>query len=115
MARRHRRACHRARGMGMRRLRVLSTRRRTLLPGHLAIQILRAMSAVTIVVVERDARRREFAGGLGADIVLDPADDAAARIKAMGLEGASLVLDLVGADDTLALAAASTARLGKIV
>jgi propanol-preferring alcohol dehydrogenase len=83
--------------------------------GHLAIQLLRAMTAATIVVVERDSKRREFAGALGADVVLDPADDAAARIKAMGLEGASLVLDLVGADDTLALAAGCTARLGKIV
>jgi propanol-preferring alcohol dehydrogenase len=83
--------------------------------GHLAIQLLRAMTAATIVVVERDATRRAFAHELGADTVLDPADDAAARIKAMGLEGASLVLDLVGADDTLALAAGAAARLGKIV
>ena len=83
--------------------------------GHLAIQLLRAMTAATVVVVERDATRREFAGSLGADLVLDPADDAAARIKSMGLEGASLVLDLVGADETLALAAGCAARLGKIV
>jgi propanol-preferring alcohol dehydrogenase len=83
--------------------------------GHLAIQLLRAMSAATIVVVERDATRRAFAEQLGADVVLDPADDAAARIKSMGLEGASLVLDLVGSDDTLALAAGCAARLGKIV
>lgn len=83
--------------------------------GHLAIQLLRAMTAATIVVVERDPTRREFAAALGADVVLDPADDAAARIKSMGLEGASLVLDLVGADDTLALAAGCTARLGKII
>jgi len=83
--------------------------------GHLAIQLLRAMSAATIVAVEKDATKRAFALELGADVVLDPADDAAARIKAMGLEGASLVLDLVGSDDTLALAAASAARLGKIV
>ena len=83
--------------------------------GHLAIQLLRAMTSATIVVVERNEERRAFAGELGADLVLDPADDAAARIKAMGLEGASLVLDFVGADDTLALAAASAARLGKIV
>jgi len=83
--------------------------------GHLAIQLLRAMSAATIVAVEKDATKRAFALELGADVVLDPADDAAARIKVMGLEGASLVLDLVGSDDTLALAAASAARLGKIV
>ena len=83
--------------------------------GHLAIQLLRAMSAATIVAVEKDEAKRAFAAELGADVVLDPADDAAARIKAMGIEGASLVLDLVGSDQTLALAAAATARLGKIV
>ena len=83
--------------------------------GHLAIQLLRAMTAATIVAVERDEKRRDFAGRLGADIVLDPADDVAARVKAMGIEGASLVLDFVGSDDTLALAAGCAARLGKIV
>ena len=83
--------------------------------GHMAIQLLRAMCSATIVAVEKDERKRAHAAGLGADVVLDPADDAAARIKSMGTEGASLVLDLVGADPTLALAAACTARLGKIV
>jgi alcohol dehydrogenase, propanol-preferring len=83
--------------------------------GHMAIQILRAMTSATIVAVERDERKRAFAAELGADVVLDPEDDAAAQIKSMGLEGASLVLDLVGNDQTLALAAASAARLGKIV
>jgi propanol-preferring alcohol dehydrogenase len=83
--------------------------------GHMALQILRAMTSATIVAVEKDERKRAFAGELGADVVLDPDDDAAARIKAMGLEGASLVLDLVGNDQTLALAAGSVARLGKIV
>ncbi|MCU1373186.1 MAG: NAD(P)-dependent alcohol dehydrogenase, partial [Actinomycetia bacterium] len=52
---------------------------------------------------------------LGADVALDPEDDAAARIKAMGRDGASLVLDLVGADVTLALGAAAAARQGKLV
>ena len=83
--------------------------------GHMAIQILRAMTSATIVAVEKDERKRAFAGELGADVVLDPDDDAAAQIKAMGLEGASLVLDLVGNDQTLALAAGCAARLGKIV
>jgi propanol-preferring alcohol dehydrogenase len=83
--------------------------------GHLAIQILRAVSSTTIVAVEKDERRRAFALELGADVALDPSDDAAAQIKAMGRDGASLVLDLVGYDQTLALAAGAAADRGKIV
>ncbi|MCU1377748.1 MAG: hypothetical protein JWN29_731 [Acidimicrobiales bacterium] len=83
--------------------------------GHLAIQILRAVSSTTIVAVEKDPGRRAFALELGADVALDPEDDAAARIKGMGRDGASLVLDLVGADQTLALGAAAAARQGKLV
>lgn len=83
--------------------------------GHLAVQILRAVSSTRIVVVEPNPQRRQFAVDLGADEALDPADDAAARIKAMGRDGASLVLDLVGADDTLALAVGAAARQGKVV
>lgn len=83
--------------------------------GHLAIQILRAVSATTIVAVERDPERRAFALELGADHAFDPADDAASRIKSMGRDGASLVLDLVGADDTLGLAIGAAARQGRVV
>jgi propanol-preferring alcohol dehydrogenase len=88
--------------------------------GHLAVQILRAVSPATIVAVEKDPGRRRFALELGADVALDPEDDAAAQIKALAKaegnhDGASLVLDLVGADPTLALGAASVARQGKLV
>jgi propanol-preferring alcohol dehydrogenase len=62
-----------------------------------------------------DERRRAFALELGADLALDPADDAAAQIKAMGRNGASLVLDLVGNDQTLAIAAGAAAERGKVV
>ena len=39
--------------------------------GHMALQILRAMTSATIVAVEKDERKRAFAGELGADVVLD--------------------------------------------
>ena len=83
--------------------------------GHAAVQLLRTLSAATIVAVEKDPRRRELALELGADVVMDSADDAAPRIKAMGHDGASFVLDLVGVDQTLAMAATSTAHMRKIV
>lgn len=81
--------------------------------GHLALQILRAVSPATIIAVERDPRRRELALELGADLALDPDDDAAAQVKARG--GASFVLDLVGANETLALGVACAALKGKVV
>ena len=83
--------------------------------GHLAIQILRAMSAATIVAVEPDDARRAFALELGADLALHPDDGAAGRIKAMGTDGASLVLDLVGVDATLLLGVGAAATRGKVV
>lgn len=83
--------------------------------GHLAVQILRAVSPATIVAVEKNEQRRAFALELGADLALDPLDDAAARIKAMGRDGASLVLDLVGIEETLTLAGSAAATQGKVV
>src|SRR5207247_39407 len=52
---------------------------------------------------------------LGADVALDPADDAAARIKELGWAGATFTLDLVGSDETLAMAAAASAPGAEIV
>jgi propanol-preferring alcohol dehydrogenase len=83
--------------------------------GHMAIQLLRTLTPATIVAVETDPARRRFAEELGADLVLDPADDAVAQIKALGREGVTFALDLVGSDDTLALAVAASARGGDIV
>lgn len=83
--------------------------------GHLAIQMLRVMTAATVVAVEPDDARRAFALELGADVALHPDDDAGARIKAMGIDGASLVLDLVGVDATLHLGVAAAATRGKVV
>jgi propanol-preferring alcohol dehydrogenase len=59
---------------------------------------------VVVVDVSEDKRRQSLE--LGADVALDPADDVEAHVRAdtAGL-GAELVLDLVGSDATLALAA----------
>ena len=81
--------------------------------GHLAVQILRAVSPTSVIAVERDPQRRDFALELGADRALDPEDDVVALIQARG--GSSLVLDFVGTDETLSLAVASAARQGKVV
>ena len=83
--------------------------------GHLAVQILRAMSAATIVAVEPGPARRRYALELRARRALHPDRGAGARIKAMGTDGASLVLDLVGIDSTLHLGVAAAATRGKVV
>jgi propanol-preferring alcohol dehydrogenase len=74
--------------------------------GHLAVQILRALAPATVLVVEQNPARQAQALDLGADQAFGPDDDAVARIRAAtGELGAQLVLDIVGSDDTLKLAA----------
>ncbi len=74
--------------------------------GHLAIQLVRALTPSRLVVVDLDGQKRRQALELGADLAIAPDDDAEARIRdATNGLGAELVLDLVGADATLALAA----------
>ena len=73
--------------------------------GHLAVQLLRTLAPSRIVVVDVAKAKRRQALELGADDALSP-DDVEAHVAATtaGL-GAELVLDLVGSDATLALAA----------
>lgn len=73
--------------------------------GQFAIQHLRRAprgEALRIVVSEPDARRREFALGLGADVA--PADGEPAALRDALGGAADVVLDLVGSDGTLDLA-----------
>jgi propanol-preferring alcohol dehydrogenase len=80
--------------------------------GHMAIQILRALSSARIVAVDLDERRLELARHLGADEAVLSGEDASEQVRELtrGL-GAELVLDFVGADATTSLAA-SIARPG---
>jgi propanol-preferring alcohol dehydrogenase len=68
------------------------------------------------VAVDVDETKLALARERGADLALAPADDAAARIKhAAGELGPALVLDFVGSDDTLALAASMVTNRSRIV
>jgi alcohol dehydrogenase, propanol-preferring len=80
--------------------------------GHVAIQILRALTPSRIVVIDTAPPKLAQALELGADEALLPDDDPVARVRAAtrGL-GAELVLDVVGSDDSLA-SAAKLARVG---
>src|SRR3954454_12771317 len=84
--------------------------------GHLALQFLRASSPVRIVAADLEAARLDFAADLGADAGVLTGPGAAEAIRdANGGRQADVVLDFVGAQDTLDLAAAVTGRGGAIV
>ncbi|MDA8117567.1 MAG: NAD(P)-dependent alcohol dehydrogenase [Actinomycetota bacterium] len=72
--------------------------------GHMAVQILKAVSPAKVIVVDTRAEALEFARSLGADETLIMGDDTSARITELtGGQGAEAVIDLVGADSTITL------------
>jgi alcohol dehydrogenase, propanol-preferring len=84
--------------------------------GHMGIQLLKATTAARVVAIDTDERKLEVARTLGADIVLRADADAAARVRdATNGVGADVVLDMVGADATLALAAKVVRAEGRLV
>ena len=83
--------------------------------GHMAVQILAATSPTEIIVVDRSAEALALAERVGAHHTVPAGDDAAARVMDLtGGRGVDVTVDLVGADDTLALGAASTRSLGHL-
>jgi alcohol dehydrogenase, propanol-preferring len=83
--------------------------------GHVAVQLLKALSPARVVAVDRRDEALELASGSGADIVLQAGGLAAPELQlAAGGRGAALVLDCVGSDETLALAAGTVARGGHV-
>ena len=83
--------------------------------GHLGIQVLHATTAARVVAVDVRPEARALAGELGADLVVEPGPGAAAEIRGFtGGRGADVVLDFVGSDATLALAAAVGRFLGDL-
>jgi propanol-preferring alcohol dehydrogenase len=84
--------------------------------GQMAIQVLKALaSATTVVAVDTSAEKLEIAKKFGADEALISGDVAVSRIKGItGGQGAELVLDLVGVNPTLTLAAQVSRVLGHL-
>lgn len=81
--------------------------------GQCAVQLLRTLSPARIVAVDTSAAKRATALELGADEALDPVDEAA-RAQLEAWKGASAVIDLVGSDETLRLAAELIGTAGLI-
>ncbi|GAA1836825.1 NAD(P)-dependent alcohol dehydrogenase [Actinomadura chokoriensis] len=83
--------------------------------GHLAIQILKATTAATVIAVDTRTEALDLALKNGADLAIPSNDSTAASIRdATGEHGADVVLDFVGADATLAMAAAAARTLGDV-
>jgi propanol-preferring alcohol dehydrogenase len=83
--------------------------------GHVAVQILRALTSCRIVAVDRREQALEGAARDGADVTL-AADGLTARDvrRAAGGRGAALVIDCVGVEQTLELAAGIVAPGGHV-
>jgi propanol-preferring alcohol dehydrogenase len=83
--------------------------------GHLAIQILRALSPATVIVVDQRADALEHARHVGAHEVVQAGDGAAAQITDITKgRGIDVAIDLVGVDDTMQLASRVTRPRGHI-
>jgi propanol-preferring alcohol dehydrogenase len=83
--------------------------------GHLAVQVLKATTAARVVAVDPREPARAAALRGGADLAVAPGPDTVAEVRdfTQGL-GADVVLDHVGSDDTLAMAAALSRTLGDL-
>lgn len=74
--------------------------------GHMAVQLLRAVSAVRVIAVDIDAAKLDLARAVGADETVAAGEMVAARVHELtrGL-GVIAVFDCVGSDATMTLAA----------
>ena len=84
--------------------------------GHMAVQMLRALSAVRIVAVDLRDEALQAASAAGAHTIVSADALTGSDLRAeVGANGAGLVLDFVGAGDTLELAAAAVGTGGGVV
>jgi propanol-preferring alcohol dehydrogenase len=83
--------------------------------GHLAIQMLRALTAATVIAVDPRESARQLAKDGGADLSLEPGSEAIDQVRdaTKGL-GADVVVDLVGSDTTLQMATAMSRPMGHV-
>ncbi|MEU4463914.1 NAD(P)-dependent alcohol dehydrogenase [Streptomyces sp. NPDC024017] len=83
--------------------------------GHLAVQLLRALTPARVVALDVSKEKLELARTVGAHETLLSDGAAAPRVRELtGGTGADVVLDFVGAEATLAVAAASVAVEGDV-
>jgi len=72
--------------------------------GHVAIQILKALSAARVVAMDTSEAKLQLARECGADVVLSARTDVPRQVWAMTGLGAHVVLDFVGSESTTKVA-----------
>lgn len=83
--------------------------------GHMAVQLVKALSPAKVVAVDLDESKLTLAERLGADHTVVSDENAAEEIRGLsGGFGCELVVDCVGAQPTVELAAAVSRSLGDI-
>lgn len=83
--------------------------------GHMAVQLLKILSPARVVAVDLDESKLRLAEQVGADHMVQSGDQAADEIvRHSGGNGCELVIDCVGAQPTVELAAAVSRPLGDI-
>jgi propanol-preferring alcohol dehydrogenase len=83
--------------------------------GHMGVQVLDALTPATIVAVDSRDHALEIARSVGASHTVRAGEDAAQEVLDLTRgRGADVVLDFVGADATLALAAQTVRQLGHL-
>jgi alcohol dehydrogenase, propanol-preferring len=84
--------------------------------GHMAVQLVRALTPSNIIAVDVDATKLAHARELGASHTVQAGESAAAEIAELTAgRGATLVLDCVGNDATLQLDVKSVAAGGSVM
>ena len=84
--------------------------------GHIAVQLIRAMTAAQVIVVDRSIGALDLAASLGAHVVIKAGEDSLETVRgATAGRGAEVVLDFVGDGGTPADAIAMLARRGTYV
>ncbi|MFP3915307.1 MAG: NAD(P)-dependent alcohol dehydrogenase [Actinomycetota bacterium] len=83
--------------------------------GQMAVQVLRAMTAATIIAVDTRPAALELAKSDGADLTFLSEESTADDIRqATSGRGADVIIDCVGADTTLSMAAAAARQMGDL-
>ena len=83
--------------------------------GHMAVQLLRALSSARVVAVDARGEALELASAAGAHLTVSATGLTPAALRAeVGRRGAALVLDCVASDATLELAAGAVGIGGEL-
>ncbi len=83
--------------------------------GHMAVQILKAMTAASVIAVDTREEALKVAEEVGADFTFVSGETTADEIRQVtGGRGADVVIDCVGADPTIAMGAAAARQMGDV-